>query len=195
MHGLINRSIQNFLLDMYGRQTWEDIVAAAELEFGNFEALLTYDDVLTVRVLQAAVGALDRSVEDILEDLGTYLVSHPNNEPLRRLLRFGGATFRDFLHSLNELQDRARLAVPDLELPALDLRDHSHESCTLYCATGQVGFGHVLVGVLRTMADDYGALVVLEYLGRNSGADTISIKILETRFAEGNSFDLSAGVR
>ncbi len=60
----------------------------------------------------------------LLEDLGTYLVSHPNVQGLRRLLRFGGAGFIDFLHSLDELHDRARLAVPDLDLPQLELRDH-----------------------------------------------------------------------
>jgi hypothetical protein len=51
----------------------------------------------------------------LLEDIGTYLVTDPALEPLRRLLRFGGDTFAEFLGSLEELPDRARLAMPQLE--------------------------------------------------------------------------------
>jgi hypothetical protein len=45
---------------------------------------------------------------------------------------------------------------------------------------------------LRTMADDYGALVVLEHQGGGQGSETISISLVMTEFAEGRRFDLGA---
>jgi hypothetical protein len=48
-------------------------------------------------------------------------VTDPGLEPLRRLLRFGGGTFEEFLVSLEELPDRARLAMPELEMPEITL--------------------------------------------------------------------------
>lgn len=195
MHGLINRSVQCFLQDTYGRQAWSEIAEAADLGFDSFEALLIYDDALTDQVLKAAAQWLGKPVETILEDLGTYLVSHPNVEALRRLLRFGGETFAEFLHSLDELQDRSWLAVPDLELPELDIRDHEGGVFTLYCKQGNRGFGHVLVGVLRAMADDYGTLVLLDHLGCKSDVEEISIQVLETSFSEGRTFNLAVGTR
>jgi len=190
MHGLINRSIQCFLHDTYGAAAWRDIAAAAGLDEAGFEAMLTYDMALTDAVLEAAGAHLNKQREVMLEDLGTYLVSHPNVEALRRLLRFGGASFVDFLHSLDELPDRARLAVPDLTMPALELREHGPGGYTMIVKHEHAGFGHVMVGVLRAMADDYGALVLLEYQGRRDGVETISIELLETRFAEGRHFEL-----
>ena len=88
MHGLINRSIQCFLRDTYGPASWSAIAGAAGLGFDNFEPLLIYDAALTESVIAAAAGYLQRPRETVLEDLGTYLVSHPNLEALRRLLRF-----------------------------------------------------------------------------------------------------------
>jgi len=192
MHGLINRSIQCFLRDTYGEDAWLAIAAAAELGFDNFEALMTYDAVLTEDVLSAASDHLSKPRDMVLEDLGTYLVSHPNVQSLRRLLRFGGVTFEEFLHSLDELHDRARLAVPDLTMPQLELRDHGAGTFTLIVTHPHEVFGHVMVGVLRAMADDYGTLALLDFQGRKDGVETIMIELLETSFAEGRHFELGA---
>ena len=191
MHGLINRSIQSFLCDNYGSEVWSSIMAAADLGFENFETLSKYDRNETDAVLRAASGYLSTSQDMLLEDLGTYLVSHPNMQALRRLLRFGGENFVEFLHSLDELHDRAKLAVPDLILPVLELRDHSSSTFTLSILHNQTGFGHVMVGVLRAMADDYGALALLDFQGRKDGVETITIELLESSFAEGREFALA----
>ena len=93
----------------------------------------------------------------VLENIGTYLASHPNVEALRRLLRFEGAHFVEFLYSLDGLHDRARLAVDDLELPTLTLVRHTDTHHSLLCHADFSGWGHLLIGILRVMSDDYGA--------------------------------------
>ena len=193
MHGLINRTIQSFVSDTYGVSCWRGIAQQADLGFSDFEAMLQYEAAMTEQVLAAAVKVLSKPREVILEDIGTYLVSHPNTEALRRLMRFGGVDFIEFLHSLDDLPDRARLAVPDLDLPALELRDFSSNRFALICSGSVDGFGHVLVGVLRAMADDYGALVILEHEGKAlEGGDLIMIHVIQTAYAKGRTFDLGA---
>ncbi len=194
MHGLINRAIQGFVTDSYGEQKWSEVAKHAQLSFDGFEAMLTYEDELTPQVLSAVYKVLDRPCADILEDLGTYLVSHPNTEAVRRLLRFGGVNLVDFLHSLDDLPGRARLAVPDLHLPKIELREHTSRNYSLTCHSTIEGYGHVMIGILRTMADDYGALVLLEHQDSHSGFETIAITLVETEFAEGRSFELGTHV-
>ncbi|MDT8854089.1 heme NO-binding domain-containing protein [Paracoccaceae bacterium Fryx2] len=192
MHGLINRSIQCFLRDTYGAALWAAVTREAGLEFESFEPMLTYDPALTEAVIAAAARVLDRPRDSVLEDLGTYLVSHENSERLRRLLRFGGVGFVDFLHSLEDLPGRARLALPDLDLPVLEVSDHAPEAFSLLCRSPIAGAGHVILGLLRAMADDYGALVLLEHQGAGPEGEVIAIQLLETGFAAGRSFDLAA---
>ncbi|MEC3861876.1 heme NO-binding domain-containing protein [Mesobacterium sp. TK19101] len=194
MHGLIFRSFQNFLTDTYGADCWLGVVDAAALDFAEFEAMLGYDAALAHRVLAAAEKVLGKSRDTLLEDMGTYLVSHPNTQSVRRLLRFGGADFIDFLHSLDDLQDRVRLALSDLDMPALALTDDGPQQFTLNCRGFGGLFGHVFVGLLRAMADDYGALVCLEHKGRTGDCETIAITVFHASYAEGRSFDLAAGV-
>lgn len=192
MHGLVMRVIQLFVQDCHGEEAWQKIILTADLEFSEFEAMLVYDEGHAEPVLDALSSVLARPREDILEDLGTYLVSHPRVEALRRLLRFGGETFEEFLFSLDDLPDRARLAVNDLELPELQVREHSAVHFSVTCRSAQRGWGHVLMGALRTMADDYGALAMVDHEGGGQGAETLTVQLLEPTFAEGRSFDLGA---
>ncbi len=192
MHGMINRTIQRFLCDIYGTSLWERVARRAGVPCDGFEAMLTYDDSQTEAVLAAATRYLQEPRELFLEDLGVYLVSHRNTQPIRRLLRFGGATFVEFLYSLDELHDRARLAVPDMQLPVVEMEDMDGGRFTLNVRHPTAGFGHVFVGILRAMADDYGALVLLEHLGRKHGAERVVIDLAEIAFAEGRKFELRA---
>lgn len=193
MNGLINRSIQCFLTDTHGVGLWSRVVSAAGLDFDNFEPMLDYDPVLTDRVITAAAGLLARPREVVLEDLGTFLVSHPHSGAVRRLLRFGGASFVDFLHSLEELPGRGRLALPDLDLPQMVLTDHSLQDYTLTCRASLAGAGHVMLGLLRAMADDYGALVWLDHQGAGQEGEVIAIRLLDGSFAAARPFALVRG--
>ena len=187
MHGLINKAIQCFVLDTYGRETWREMAQSAAMQF---EAMLIYEDTLTEQALDATARFLDKPRTDVLEDIGTYLASHPNVEALRRLLRFGGAHFIEFLYSLDDLHDRARLAVDDLELPRLTLVRHTENHYSLLCGAAFPGWGHVLVGILRVMADDYGALACLEHCGAKDQTETIDIRLVHTSYAQGRTFVL-----
>ncbi|MDA7963041.1 heme NO-binding domain-containing protein [Ruegeria sp.] len=192
MHGLINRAIQSFVCATYGRPCWLRATQTVGLGFSEFEPMLLYDVNTSGRILDALCADLKRPRAEFLEDLGTYLVSHPNTEDLRRLLRFGGVTYIEFLHSLDDLSDRVRLAVSDLKLPALELTENAPGDFTLHCFPGLPGYSSVMTGVLRAMADDYGALVMLSHDGCQGEVEVISITLVESAFAAGRRFELGA---
>jgi len=197
MHGMINRAIEWFVRDTYGRDVWLGVTQDLGLEYTEFEPMLVYEASLTGRVLDAVCRALDKERDDLLEDIGTYLVSHPNVEAIRRLMRFGGVNFHDFLQSLDDLPERARLAVPDLHLPAMELREHRTSFFSLSVNSGALkmeGFGRVVMGLLRAMADDYGALVLMEHKGSRERTEILEIHLADAAFADGRDFQLSARV-
>ncbi|UWR27429.1 heme NO-binding domain-containing protein [Sulfitobacter sp. S223] len=192
MHGLINHSFQSFMRDSYGERAWLEVAARAGITPPSFEAMLSYDDAITPAVLNAMALVLRRSSDEVMEDIGTYLVTHPNTEAVRRLLRFGGMNFEDFLYSLDDLPDRARMAVSDLRLPAIELHSHEAGRYSLICESPIAGFGHLMMGVLRVMADDYGTLAVLDLEQSETGRETVQIQLIETDYSNGRVFDLGA---
>lgn len=187
MHGLFNRAVQCFLGRTYGEALWASVAADAGIDPEGFETLLIYDDAISTRMIAAAARRLDRPADAILEDVGSYLVSH---EPVRRLLRFGGSDYAEFLQSLDELPDRARLAVPDLDLPALQLRSTGGWRFMLDCGEGATMLTPVVAGILRAMADDYGVLAMIAVDATDSRC-RVGIELLDMRHAKGRAFALA----
>ena len=191
MHGLINRSFECFLRVTYGAQFWAGVAEDLGAGFEQFEPVLHYDDALSYRMLESASSRLGKPPESLLEDFGTFLVADPAAERVRRLLRFGGVDYEDFLASLEDLRGRARLAVPDLDLPQLELNDQGGGLYQLVCRSPHKGFGQVYLGLLRALADDYGALVLIDFEGEVDGAEVLTIRLADADFAEGRAFDLA----
>jgi hypothetical protein len=188
MQGLVNRSIQCFLRDTYGSELWCKIAEDVGVNTVGFEALLMYDDAITDLLVETSAKWLGKPRDALLEDLGIYLAGL---EALRRLLRFGGVDFVDFLQSLDELPERVHLAVPDLDIPELRLSAIGGGRFTLECKGEIPGFGSVFAGVLRAMADDYGALALIDLAQTASAGERIQIELLEMQFASGRQFDLA----
>jgi hypothetical protein len=190
MHGMVNRALQGFLMATYGDEVWEEVRSQAGLPFADFEAMLEYPQQMTLACFQAACQVLHKHPNALLEDLGTWLVTDKHLEPLRRLMRFSGGTFLDFLHSLEELGDRGRLAVPDLDMPHIELDQLDQTTFRIRARWSLPGVGPILMGCLRAMADDYGALAVLRLDGIERGVECLHVQLLDTAFSEGRSFDL-----
>ena len=185
MHGLVNRSFQNFLRDTYGAMLWDAVVVAADLPPQGFEALLSYDERLTDSMIAAASARLGKPADALLEDFGIYLAGR---EGLRRLLRFGGADFVDFLYSLEELPGRVRLAVPDLILADVTLSQSPPSRFVLGFRGGHPCLVHVMCGILQAMADDFGALALIAAAG---DAASLQVDLIEASYAVPRDFVLT----
>ena len=138
-----------------------------------------------VEVLQGQGTAIVDAVREIGATQQTYY---------RWRKQYGGMSRGQFkrLKELEAENQRLRRAVSDLTLPALELRDHEAGRYRLHIGPGLPGFGHVMIGLLRAMADDYGALVMLEHRGSNNRRDLVDITLVESAFAQGRAFDLGA---
>lgn len=190
---LVNRAIHAFMLESWGKAAWRAAVQEAGISLRVFDLMLDDPVPETRRVLVSMSARLGRSMDCLLEDFGTYLVAHPSWAPLRRLLRFCGTDFRDFLMSLDDLPERVSLALPDIHLPPMSVELAGPDVFHLRIGGGVPGIGPMMMGALRGMADDYGALVLIE-AGKDAGDGSVvvTVRLLDDRHAEAKAFSLGA---
>lgn len=191
MHGMINRALQGFIIETYGNDVWAEVRTSADLRVDEFEAMLHYEDALTVSCFQAVAAAMHQNEVSVLEDLGTFLITHPPLDPLRRLLRFGGSSFTEFVQSLDELADRGRMAIPDIDLPEITVQQLDGTLYEVRAKWRLPGVGAILLGALRAMADDYGALAFLSFERREGDMECLRVEIHDSHHAEGRQFVLA----
>ncbi len=197
MHGLVHKAFRGFVHAAYGPRAWGEVTAV--LKDLPAETFAAHDPGVIAAAVAATAGVLDRPADAVLEDFGIYLASHEGVGPLRRLLRFGGDGFVDFLMSLEDLPDRCRLALPTLALPEMRLDETGDGRFLLRIRGGLPGTGHVLTGLLRAMADDYGALALLEHRDDaggdgGGGGEAVAIHLVDAGHQAAKAFQLVAAV-
>ncbi len=85
------------------------------------------------------------------------------------------------------------MAVAEIDMPEIDVDELSEGQYQLQIRHPEPGFGHVILGGLRALADDYGALALLDHNGRIGEVENVSVNLLDIAHTEGRRFDLAAG--
>lgn len=180
MLGLLNRSLELFLRATYGDQVWTEIAIRARIDPGCFSGLRPHPDDVTTRLLRAAASRLEKTAAELLEDTGGWIVQH---EALRRLLRFSGSAFSDFVLALEELPGRARMISPHLDFPSISVMQPETDRYRIEGAHWPRGLEWLISGALRGMADDYGVLALIDV--RRSG---VELRVMLQAYATGKPF-------
>lgn len=187
MHGLAHKAFHGFVLASFGPQVWAELLVRVRVPVQ--EIFAPQDPAVLDAMVGAAATVLDRPADAILEDFGSHLAGIGQ---LRRLLRYGGDDFLDFLISLEDLADRCRLALPSLTLPEMRLTAVARSRFVLVIEGGPPGIGHVLTGLVRAMADDYGALALLEHRDGGQGDEAVTIDLVDAGHQAAKAFSLAA---
>lgn len=194
MHGMILKTAEGYLRARQGASAWRAVSAEAGLPPAGIVAMRPYPDHALTRVMAAAQRFTGRPAADLLEDMGTWLVTDPQTEAIRRLFRFSGPSFTDLLYALDDFPERVRLAVPDLDLPQFSLVEQGEGRFRLASTWSLRGAGPFAVGALRALADDYGALAVVAYEGQREAAgfwvEMLSVQLLDEGFSDPRGFAL-----
>ncbi|MGV6840405.1 MAG: heme NO-binding domain-containing protein [Planktomarina sp.] len=194
MHALVFKGIRGFFVALHGHTVWAKIMQdnAISDEDIDLDRLAALD--LAWAVLKTGADAVGQSLPQTLEAFGLYLTSHPNTYAVRRLMRFSGADFIEFLYALPDLAPRAAMAVPDLALPRIDVADIPG-GVEVAVRDDVPGFEHILAGIIGGMADDYGALIHIEQTICQANPDRPeysywSVLVIDEFHTSGRSFSL-----
>lgn len=152
MYGMVNQGIQTFVCDNLGEETWQRILAAAELDVDSFETMLAYDDQITYRLVGAASSVLDLPASSILETFGDYWIDYASNTMIGKLLSFGGETLFENLYNLNELHERIKITLPHLRPPRFEFEESADGWHKLHYFSDRDGLQPMVIGLVKGLA-------------------------------------------
>ena len=161
MLGLINKGLEDFIIELRGQAEWARICSELGFEESRFEALINYPPDVTDKLLDACAHALNLEKRELLDDFGTFITVGERGEVLRKFLRIGGANYRSFLFSLPRLMQILRASIPGFQWPHLKLHHVSACQFELYESDFEL-INLVFLGILRAMADEYKALISIK---------------------------------
>ena len=81
MLGVVNKAIEAFVCQRYGDKLWADLLIDLSLPGYEFEAMLTYEDGITYDLIDRLAKRQSKMHQDVLEDIGGYLVAKIAKRP------------------------------------------------------------------------------------------------------------------
>ncbi|SNZ16054.1 Haem-NO-binding [Natronoarchaeum philippinense] len=74
MHGIILKTLKDYIVEQYDTETWADVQAQAGREGEMYVAVTTYDEEVTVELLDAALDVTDTSMKAFMYDWGEWII-------------------------------------------------------------------------------------------------------------------------
>lgn len=172
MYGVVNKSIEEFVIGAYGLNTWNDVLKRAEIEALVFISNEPYPDEITYRLIGAATAIAGISTKDFLISLGHHWILKTGQNHYGALLSAGGHNLKEFLVSLNEFHMRVRLIFPELKPPDLSCTDVNGDSLKLHYRTHREGLGDFVIGLVQGLGVFFRTPVSISLIeSRAEGAD------------------------
>jgi Haem-NO-binding len=172
MYGVVNKSIEEFVVGAYGLDTWNDVLKRAEIEALVFISNEPYPDEITYRLIGAATAISGISTKDFLISLGHHWILKTGLNHYGALLSAGGHDLKEFLVNLNEFHMRVRLIFPELKPPDLSCTDVNGDSLKLHYRTHREGLGDFVIGLVQGLGALFRTPVSISLIeSRAGGAD------------------------
>ncbi|WP_256391722.1 heme NO-binding domain-containing protein [Natronoarchaeum rubrum] len=74
MHGIILKTLKDYIVEQYDTETWEDVQGRAGREGEMYVAVTTYDEEVTVELLEATLDVTDTSMKTFMYNWGEWII-------------------------------------------------------------------------------------------------------------------------
>ena len=159
MHGLMNRALQDLIVDRYGRQRWEAIRRKADVPVEVFVGMNSTSPEIALRLVASASEALETPPERLLEEFGEHWILYSTREGYGELVELAGRSVIEILQNLDRIQAHVGLTFPKAQWPSLQCSDVGPSSLRLHCRCLRDGLAPIVVGLLKGLGKRFGTPV------------------------------------
>ena len=171
MIGLVNKAIEQMVLERFGQETWDEIREQAGWK-DTFVSMEGYSDTITFELVMAASEILDTTPEELLEAFGEHWIRYTADEGYGEMMSMYGDSVFEFLGNLNNLHAQIRLTMPELKPPVITCREETNGRLRVTYESDRHGLAPMMIGLLRGLGERFDTPVDVEHVvQRNSHMD------------------------
>ena len=164
MYGIINKGIEDFVLENFGAPKWDAIKKRSGIEIDFFISNEAYDDDITFKLASAISAEMNISLTLVFELLGEWWVICVAKEKYGELLMAGGSNLREFLVNLPIFHNRGLLIYPNLSPPEFKISNLGERSMHIHYYSKREGLQPFIKGLLRGLGKLYKTPAKIELL-------------------------------
>ena len=164
MYGLVNKGIEEMVIEFHGQDKWEEIKRKASFESEGFLNMKPYPDDLTYKLVGAACEVLNASAEDVLKAFGEYWILFTAEKGYGEMLNLAGSTLPDFLKNLDMLHGRVNNLMPELVPPQFECENETEHSIELIYKSKREGLIPMLHGLVTGLGKRFNKTTTFTFM-------------------------------
>lgn len=169
MHGLLFKSMKDYVVENHGKEAWVDVCRAADIDKRIYLTIDTYPDEELIRIFDVTADRVGSSVPELLASYGRFAAGQLLDT--HRNVVEDDWDALDLLANADDVIDVLSSRNSDLELPELACRRDGPERVTVEYRSGR-RLCFVAKGIVHGIGDRYGAeLTVSENSCMHEGAE------------------------
>lgn len=164
MYGIVNKAIQDLVIDNFGEDKWEKVKEKSEVDVDYFLSNEPYDDDITYKLAGAASEVLGITVGQVLNAFGEWWVLKTGKEKYGGLMEAGGNNLKEFLVNLPLFHNRVMLMYPKLTPPEFKVSNIESNSILVHYHSKREGLQEFVRGLLSGLGKMYKVQPVIELI-------------------------------
>lgn len=180
MYGIVNKAIQELVIENYGEERWERIRIKSQVNVSAFLSTEQYADEVTFRLATAASEELGVPLRDILMAFGEYWILNTGKKHYGQLMQAGGTSLIDFLKNLPNFHSRVMLYYPNISPPEFKVSLLGENELQLSYYSVRRGLADFVEGLIVGIAKMFGRSVIVSVVERKvmaEGKDVFHIEL------------------
>jgi hypothetical protein len=149
MYGLINKSIEELIVEKFGEVKWSQILEESQIDPDSFITNEYYDDAITLSLIDASCKLLNLSSEKLLFTFGEHWILKTGMEKYKPILQANGTTLQEFLINLPSFHSRVMLIYPEITPPDFFIEQKSNTEFIIHYHSQRTGLTEFMRGLLH----------------------------------------------
>jgi hypothetical protein len=155
MYGIVNKAIQELVIENFGKEKWEIIKEKSNINVDIFISSEPYDDDITYKLAFAISEEMKIPLSTVLETFGEWWVLRTAKEKYGGLMEAGGNGLKEFLLNLPAFHNRVILIYPKLTPPEFRVSNEEENSLHIHYISKRVGLQDFVKGLLIGLGKMY----------------------------------------
>ena len=154
MYGLVNKTLQEMVINRYGSAKWEEIMKESGIEPLFFITMECYPDEMTYKLVASISSVLGVPADQIIRSFGEHWFQVAK-AGYKDILDFAGDNFVDFLKNLDSMHTRVGLIFTGFRPPSFKCTEVTDSSLRLHYYSERAGLSPLVEGLLVSVGKHF----------------------------------------
>lgn len=178
MYGIINKSIEEQIIQQYGENKWKEIKEKSGITEDFFISNEVYDDNVTYDLINSISTVLMIPADLVLFNMGEWWILNTTHTKYAGLIKSGGKNLRDFIIHLPDFHNHIMLMYPKIIAPEFKVTTIAENEILLHYYSKRTGLQEFVRGLLSGLGKIYQTAIYIELVqSKNSIYDHDTFKV------------------